>query len=96
MAKIKFRFTTECEVLLEGASYEEAYMKFKDFMHGEANINQHGGLNICPPETPEIFFEVDDQTDYNRIGVFKGDFVQDIVNNCSSEMQEKIHHVGFA
>ena len=95
MAQIKFRFTTECEVILEGASYEDAYMQFKDFVHGEASINQHSGLNVCPPEAPEIFFEVDEQTDYNRIDVFKGDFVKDIVNNCSSEWQAKIHHVEF-
>ena len=51
MAKIKFRFTTECEVMLEGASYEEAYMQFKDFMHSEASINQHSGLNVCPTKS---------------------------------------------
>ena len=47
---------------------------------------------MCPPEDPTIFFEVDDQTDYNTISGFRGDFVKDIVENCAAEIQAKIDH----
>ena len=92
MPSIKFRFTTECQVTIEGASYEEAYLKFKDFMHDTTPITVDKGLEVCPPENPTIFFEVDDQTDYNTIDNFKGDFIADIVENCSQEMRSRIDH----
>ncbi len=92
MASIRFRFTTECQLTVEGGSYEEAYLRFKDFMHGETLISTEEGLEICPPEDPTVFFEVDDQTDYNTIDNFKGDFVKDIVANCSHDIQAKINH----
>lgn len=92
MPRITFRFTTECQLTIEGTSYEEAYLQFKDFMHATAPITGNKGLEICPPEEPTIFFEVDDQTDYNTIDNFKGDFVVDIVENCSQDMQSRIDH----
>ncbi len=92
MASIRFRFTTECQLTVEGGSYEEAYLRFKDFIHGETPISTQEGLEICPPEDPIIFFEVDDQTDYNTIANFKGDFVEDIVANCSDDIQARIDH----
>lgn len=92
MPSIKFRFTTECQLTVDGDSYEEAYLKFKDFIHGETLISSEQGLEICPPEDPTVFFEVDDQTDYNTIGNFKGDFVKDIIANCSQDIQARIDH----
>ena len=92
MASIKFRFNTECQLTIEGDSYEEAYLRLKDFMHGEAPISTEDGVEIFPPEDPTIFFEVDDQTDYNTIANFRGDFVKDIVENCSTDIQTRIDH----
>lgn len=90
MPSLTFRFNTECQVKIEGASYEEAYLRFKDFMHGEAPLSTEFALAVCPPEDPTIFFEVDDQTDYNTIDRFKGDFVIDIVGHCSDALQRRI------
>ena len=92
MPSIRFRFSTECQVTVEGGSYEEAYLRFKDFMHGETPMSTQEGLEIFPPEDPTVFFEVDDQTDYNTIGNFKGDFVKDIVEYCSHDIQARIDH----
>ena len=92
MPSIKFRFNTECQLTIEGDSYEEAYLTFKDFMHGETPISTEKGVEICPPEDPTIFFEVDDQTDYNTIDKFKGDLIEDIIENCSRDIQAKIDH----
>lgn len=77
---------------VEGDSYEEAYLRFKDFMHGERPIAAGAGLDVYPPEVPAVYFEVDDQTDYNTIGTFNGDFVKDIVENCSQDLRTKIAH----
>ncbi len=92
MPLIKFRFNTECQMTVEGDSYEEAYLRFKDFVHGAQPISTASGLEICPPEDPTIFFEVDEQQDYNTIGNFKGDFVADIVDNCPPQMRARIDH----
>ena len=92
MASIRFRFTTECQLTVESGSYEEAYLRFKDFMHGETPISTQEGLEICPPEDPVVYLEVDDHADYNTIDNFKGDFVKDIVENCSHDTQAKIDH----
>ena len=86
MPSIKFRFSTECQLTVEGGSYEEAYLAFKDFIHGEMPISTQPGLEVCPPEDPVVFFEVDDQTSYNTIDKFKGDFIKDIVENCSVDV----------
>ena len=92
MPSIKFRFDTECQVTIKGESYEEAYLRFKDFMHGESPISTEEGVEIFPPEDPTIYFEVDDQTDYNTIDNFNGDFVKDILENCSHDIQTRIDH----
>ena len=92
MPSIKFRFDTECQVTIKGESYEEAYLRFKDFMHGESPISTEKGVEIFPPEDPTIYFEVDDQTDYNTIDNFNGDFVKDILENCSHDIQTRIDH----
>jgi len=90
MPSLTFRFNTECQVKIDGDSYQEAYLRFKDFMHGEAPLSTEHALEICPPEDPTIFFEVDDQTDYNIIDRFKGDFVQDIVQSCPADLRERM------
>ncbi len=95
MSAITFRFVTECQMRIEGGSYEEAYMKFKDFMQGHEPMEVGGGLEICPPEEPTVYFEVEEQSDYNTIGTFRGDFVKDIVNNCPVEIQSQIEHTGI-
>ena len=92
MPLIKFRFDTECQVAIKADSYEEAYLRFKDFMHGESPISTEGGVEIFPPEDPTIYFEVDDQTEYNTIDSFNGDFVKDILENCSQDIQTRIDH----
>lgn len=90
MPSLTFRFNTECQVKISGDSYEEAYLKFKDFMHGETGLTTEYALEVCPPEDPTIFFEVDDQTDYNTIDRFKGDFVTDIVRHCPEELKSRM------
>lgn len=92
MPSLTFRFNTECQVKFDGDSYEEAYLKFKDFMHGEAPLSTNRDLEIYPPEDPTIFFEVDDQTDYNTIERFKGDYVRDIVESSPESMQARMRH----
>ncbi len=94
MSAITFRFVTECQMRIEGESYEEAYLKFKDFMHGHQPMEVGGGLEIYPPEEPTVYFEVEEQSDYNTIDNFSGDFVKDIVNNCPVEIQSQIGHTG--
>jgi hypothetical protein len=89
MPSLKFRFNTECQMTIESPSYEEAYLKFKDFMHGQTPISI-GDLEVCPPEDPMIFFEVDEQTDYSTIENFNGDFVKDIVENCREDLRTRM------
>ena len=95
MSAITFRFVTECQMRIEGGSYEEAYLKFKDFMQDHEPMKAGEGLEIYPPEEPTVYFEVEEQTDYNTIGTFRGDFVKDIVNNCPAEIQSQIQHTGI-
>ena len=95
MSAITFRFVTECQMKIEGESYEEAYLKFKDFVQGHEPMVVAGGLEVCPPEEPTVYFEVDEQTDYNTISDFRGDFVKDILANCPPEIQSQIEHTAF-
>jgi len=90
MPSMTFRFVTECQLTLEGDSYEEAYLKFKDLCHGEMPIASHPKLEVFPPENSEVFFEVDDQEDFSRIEMLKGDFKEDILKNCPAAIAEKI------
>ena len=55
MPSMKFRFTTECEMTLEGESYEDIYLKFKDFQHGDTSIAARAHLEVCPPESDQLF-----------------------------------------
>lgn len=78
MASITFRFSTECEMTLTGQSYEEAYMQFKDFMHGDAQVQTQAQLRVCPPESDQVFFSLDQQYKLYEIASFKGNFTADI------------------
>ncbi len=92
MAKMTFRFTTECEVTIEGNTYEEIYLQFKDMMHGERNIATQGAsVKIYPPETDTIYFEVEKQESFNEIDRFKGDFKKDIEDNWPKQLPLIIH-----
>ena len=94
MPTLKFRFNTECQVTLSGATYEEAYLQFKDFMHGEAALDT-ARLEVFPPEEPMIFFEVDEQPEFATIDHFKGDFVKDIVEHCPADLRSRVDHLRF-
>ncbi len=96
MPQIKFRFTTECELTLDGDSYEEAYLKFKDLIHGEQKFDTQKNLKIFPPEESTIFFEVgNQQEEYSQINQLKGDFKQDILSNCTSTVAAEISKVSY-
>ena len=82
MPSMTFRFTTECEMTLRGASYEEIYLRFKDFQHGDLDVPRQAKLQVCPPESEQMFFQLDEQDDIHEIDFFKGNFVADIVDHC--------------
>ncbi|WP_317930602.1 hypothetical protein [Halioxenophilus sp. WMMB6] len=87
MACIKFRFTTECEMTLYGQSYEDIYLQFKDFMHGNLSVAHRADLSVYPPETVQMFFSLEQSNETHEIPLFKGDFRQDIIEHCRpSEM----------
>lgn len=88
MPSLTFRFTTECEMTLRGASYEEIYLRFKDFQHGDMDVAREAKLDICPPESDQMFFQVDENDALHEIDNFKGSFQQDIARRCDeSELQ---------
>lgn len=49
MPSLTFRFTTECELTLNGASYEEAYLKFKELYETSNAIVATPTLKVYPP-----------------------------------------------
>jgi len=85
MASMTFRFTTECEMTLQAASYEEAYLRFKDFMRGQSTDTFDSVLTVLPPESVQIFFQTDHENHFHEIGEFKGDFHEDIVMRCGAD-----------
>ena len=82
MASIKFRFSTECEMTLHGDSYEDIYLQFKDFIHGDQSVAHGAYLNVFPPESVQLFFNIDNSEEAHEIPLFKGDYQLDIVRNC--------------
>lgn len=84
MATMTFRFTTECELTLDADSYEEAYLQFKDFMHGQ-RPQSTSAVTVLPPETVQIFFQTDKDQNFHEIDRFKGDFISDITARCGTE-----------
>lgn len=81
MAAIKFRFVTECEVTLDAENYEEAYLKFKDMVHGERPISLQQGLTVFPPEQSAMYFSKDTDTEFHEVPMIKGDFKTDILSH---------------
>lgn len=82
MPSMTFRFTTECEMTLEGASYQEMYLQFKDFLHGVTEVQAHSNVSVCPPESDQMFFALDGDTDMTEIPYFKGSFEADIAQRA--------------
>lgn len=83
MPVMTFRFTTECEMSLSGETYEEAYLKFKDFLHGQGDVQFKACIDVCPPETDQVFFRLEDHDELHEIPQFKGAFKEDIAQHCS-------------
>ncbi len=82
MPTMTFRFTTECEMTLKGDSYEDVYLRFKDFMHGELAVQNQAQLKVYPPESDQMFFHMGEEDDFHEIPRFKGGFSDDIVRHC--------------
>ncbi len=77
-------FGFECEMKLDAASYEEAYLLFKDFMRGQPT-SEFSTITVLPPESVQIFFQTDHEDDFHEIVQFKGDFREDIMTRCSAD-----------
>lgn len=82
MPSMTFRFATECEMTLEGESYQEMYLQFKDFLHGVTDVQHKSRLFVCPPESDQVFFALDGDTHMTEIPYFKGSFEADIAKRC--------------
>lgn len=81
MASITFRFITECELTLEGASYEEIYLQFKDFQHDVKARKVATNALVYPPESDQIFFKLDKESNFVEIPFFKGDYKRDMMQH---------------
>lgn len=84
MPSMTFRFTTECELTMRGDSYEDIYLQFKDFMHGNQTIALKHAISVFPPESVQVFFQTDGNRTLHEIPQFKGDFKEDIVSRCEA------------
>lgn len=78
MPSMTFRFTTECEMTLDGNSYQEMYLQFKDFLHGISDVQRKAKVFVCPPESDQMFFALDGAVEMTEIPYFKGSFDADI------------------
>ena len=81
MAAITFRFTTECEMTISAATEQEAYLKFKDFLHGDSSVQYDACVSVFPPETDQVFFKRSEQDELHEIAHFKGSFIEDFGRN---------------
>jgi len=81
MAAIKFRFVTECEVTLDAENYEQAYLKFKDMIHGDKPISSQHDLTVFPPEQSALYFSLDSDKEFHEVPMIKGDFKSDILSH---------------
>jgi hypothetical protein len=70
---------------LQGDSYEEIYLQFKDFMHGDQNVPLRADMSVCPPESVQVFFDLERTGQLHEISQFKGSYLDDIRANCSSD-----------
>jgi hypothetical protein len=77
-----FRFTTECELTIRGDSYEDIYLQFKEFVHGDRRIALQHAIAVYPPESVQVFFHTDTSETLHEIPQFKGDFKEDIAARC--------------
>lgn len=94
MASMTFRFSGECELRIYGASYEDIYLSFKEFMHQQNGLKAQAGkmqLTLLPPDTDTIFFEVEADQEFQQIDMFKGNFNDDILANWPERMPELMH-----
>ena len=78
MAKITFSFTTDCEVTIEGDSYEDIYLKFKDFQHGDQQVLRRSTWLAHPPENSQVFFQIVGDDGLYEMNPIKGDYKKDI------------------
>jgi hypothetical protein len=85
MPSMTFRFTTECELTLKGGSYEDIYLQFKDFMHGDRRVPLQHAISVYPPESVQVFFHTDHSDTLREIPQFKGDFREDIAARCTAD-----------
>lgn len=90
MPSMTFRFTTECELTLEGQSYEEVYLKFKDLCQQQQPISETPMMKVYPPEDSSIYFEIDEQNTFCEMGMIKGDFTQDILKNLPENWLQRV------
>jgi len=78
MASITFRFTTECEITLEGCSHQEAYLRFKDLCQQKKAFNPRNvtppvtpfdgpSCHVYPPEQNTVMFEIDEQNQFSSM-----------------------------
>ena len=81
MATITFRFSTECEVTLEGSSYQDIYLQFKEFMHGNQQVLGSADTVIYPPESVQLYFHTDQEQEFHEIPSFKGSYQADIIGH---------------
>ena len=84
MPSMTFRFTTECELTMRGDSYEDIYLQFKEFMHGDRRVALQHAISVYPPESVQVFFHTDSSNTLHEIPQFKGDFKEDIVAHCEA------------
>lgn len=84
MPSMTFRFTTECELTMRGDSYEDIYLQFKEFMHGDRRVALQHAIAVYPPESVQLFFHTDGSDTLHEIPQFKGDFNADIVAHCDA------------
>lgn len=87
MPAMTFRFTTECEMTLNGASYEDIYLQFKDFLHGDMRVPRRAQLAVSPPESVQLYFHIDGGPRH-EIEAFRGDFQRDIRLRCDEHELE--------
>lgn len=82
MPSMTFRFTTECEMTIDGDSYQEMYLQFKDFLHGVNDVQTQAKVFVCPPESDQMFFSLDGAIEMTEIPYFKGSFEADIAQRA--------------
>jgi len=104
MASITFRFTTECEITLEGCSHQEAYLRFKDLCQQKKAFNPRNvtppvtpfdgpSCHVYPPEENTVMFEIDEQNQFSSM-TMQGNYPQDILANLPANWLTRIDASG--